>query len=540
MLKICSTPIIVSLALVLSACGGGSSSSATDIGADKQSLAATQGLADTSLKNDPNCPIQYSANEAPESMGPDPLLNSQWHLKNTGQKQGRVGEDINVEGAWKTSLGEGVRIAMVDDALEVVHSDLKANVVPGASFNYRPAIKGSAFPLPCDRTEGHGTSVAGIIASRAANGIGTSGIAPKAEIVGYNALSLDLSADIADALNRDLAKNMIYHNSWGSPDNGELNEAEPEFHRAIARGVAEGRRGKGAIYVFPAGNGGCYDLVGQSGCNRDNANFDGYINRMGVITVGAVDQFGKSPWYAEGGANVLISAPAGDSSAGITTTALSNGYRSDFIGTSASAPMVSGAVALMLSANPELSWRDVPIILARSARRNDSGDSNWTGKFNHRYGFGALDATAAVTMAKTWKSVGGSTELKQCTQTSTGLSGQIPDAGAAIGSTVNLTGCAITSIEYVSVKVNISHEYSGDLAIDLYSPTGSISTLSTPRKCVDATRSSDTCGSLAGWQFGSVRHLDESASGNWHLFVRDAVGGKVGSLVSWTITAYGR
>ena len=150
-----------------------------------------------------------------------------------------MGEDINVEAAWKLTTGEGIRIALVDDALEVTHSDLKSNVVVGASYNYRPAVKGSAFPLPCTKSDGHGTSVAGIIASRAANNIGTVGIAPKAQLVGYNALSLDVTADIADALNRDMALNAIYHNSWGSPDNGEVNEAEPEFNQAIARGIKD-------------------------------------------------------------------------------------------------------------------------------------------------------------------------------------------------------------------------------------------------------------------------------------------------------------
>jgi proprotein convertase subtilisin/kexin type 2 len=543
--------IALMVSFALSACGGGSDagsaafaapgSSGANATAVGSAFAGGEVVSNTAaLKNDPSCAIQYLANETPDQVGPDPLLNNQWHLKNTGQRLGRVGEDINVEGAWKLTLGEGVRIALVDDALEVVHGDLKANIVAGASYNYRLAIKGSAFPLPCSNDDGHGTSVAGIIGSRASNGIGTSGIAPKAELVGYNALSLDLTLDIADALNRDLSKNSIYHNSWGSPDTGELNEAENEFTQAIARGTAEGRKGKGAIYVFPAGNGGCFELIGQSGCNKDNANFDGYINKLGIIAVGALDQFGKQPWYGEGGSNVLISAPAGDSSAGITTTAIKNSYRSDFIGTSASAPMVSGAVALMLSANPELSWRDVPIILAKSARRNDSGDSNWVGNFNHRYGFGALDTSAAVAMAKTWKTVGGTNDLKKCTKSVSSPAGFIPDGGVEIGSTLSLQGCEISAIEYITVAVDVKHEYSGDLTIDLYSPNGSKSILATPRKCQVANRNADHCGSLQNWQFASVRHMDENASGNWHLFVRDTAAGKVGTLSGWTITVYGR
>jgi proprotein convertase subtilisin/kexin type 2 len=538
MLKKITTPILLSSIFVLSACGGGGGSAASTSAQTASVQAAS--VVDSALKNDPSCAIQYANNDTPDLFGPDPMLDRQWHLKNTGQRGGKLGEDINVEGAWKVSLGEGVRIALVDDALETVHGDLKSNVVAGASYNYRPAIKGSAFPLPCSKDEGHGTSVAGIIASRASNALGTSGIAPKAELVGYNALSLDLTADIADALTRDLANNMIYHNSWGSPDNGEVNEAEPEFNQAIARGIREGRKGKGAIYVFPAGNGGCYSIIGSASCQRDNANFDGYVNRLGVIAVGAVDQFGKSPWYAENGSNILLSAPAGDSSAGITTTSIGNRFRDDFAGTSASAPMVSGTVALMLSANPQLTWRDVPIILAKSSRKNDSGDLSWVGNFSHKYGFGVLDASAAVQMAKNWVSVGGVSELKTCTQSIKTGSVTIPDAGPSIGSAISIAGCGISKIEYVSVTINATHEYSGDLEVSLYSPNGTSSVLATPRKCDSTARIGNACGDFNGWQFGSVRHLDEAASGNWQLFVRDTESGKSGALQGWTITVHGR
>jgi proprotein convertase subtilisin/kexin type 2 len=539
MLRNHTTPILISSVFILSACGGGGGEISPNTSAQAAPTPAVTAVIAT-LKNDPTCAIQYTNNDAPELIGPDPMLNKQWHLKNTGQRMGTVGEDINVEGAWKLSLGEGVRIALVDDALEVVHSDLKANIVAGASYNYRPAIKGSSFPLPCSNDEGHGTSVAGIIASRASNALGTSGIAPKAQLVGYNALSLDLSFDIADALTRDLANNMIYHNSWGSPDTGEINEAETEFTQAITRGIREGRGGKGAVYVFPAGNGGCYSITGSAGCQRDNSNFDGYVNKLGVIAVGAVDQYGKSPWYAENGSNILVSAPAGDSTAGITTTALGNRFRDDFAGTSASAPMVSGAVALMLSANPQLRWRDVQLILAKSSRKNDANDSSWIGNFSHKYGFGVLDVTAAVQMAKNWTTVGGLAELKTCTQSIKTGTAPIPDGGQSIGSAISLVGCGISKVEYVSLTLNAIHEYSGDLEVSLYSPNGTSSVLATPRKCGAADRSTNSCGDVNGWQFGSVRHMDESASGNWQLFVKDTAVGKVGSLQGWSVTVYGR
>ncbi len=559
---------LLAASLTLGACGGGSSSTTALSGNSPESLVSTAspvasastsltagaldpGIDAPSLERkapdlDPACPIRYDANLTLEQTGPDPLLNKQWHLKNTGQSQGKVGEDLNVEGAWTFSQGEGVRIALVDDALEVVHSDLKANVSPGQSFNYRPAVRGSSFPLPCNYDDSHGTSVAGIIASRGSNAIGTVGIAPKAQLVGYNALALDLTADIADALNRDMATNAIYNNSWGSPDNGVLNAAEVEFDAAIQNGLRLGRQGKGSIFVFPAGNGGCYQVSGSATCQKDNANLDGYVNQLGIVTVGAVDQFGRMPWYGERGSNILVSAPAGDGSAGITTTAISNAYRSDFAGTSASAPMASGVIALMLSVNPKLTWRDVPIILARSARKNDSTDPEWAGRFNHKYGFGVIDASAAVRMARSWASVGDTQNLKRC-DTSSQEVATISDGGGggggggvALNSILKLSDCAISAIEYVKVTVQIEHEYSGDLQIDLMAPSGSSSNLATPRLCGSSERSNNQCGSFASWSFGSVRHLDERAPGDWRLSIQDRVTGKSGRLQGWNLTVYGR
>ncbi len=529
---------------LLSACGGGGGetaiapAAATSTSVSASPYGATG--ADLALKLDPTCALKYALNNAADLAGPDPLLSTQWHLKNTGQAQGKVGEDINVEGAWKSTLGEGVRIAIVDDALETVHSDLKSNIVVGGSFNYRPAVKGSSFPLPCGQEDRHGTAIAGIIGSRAANAIGTSGIAPKAQLVGFNALALDLTGDIADALTRDMDKNAIYNNSWGSEDDGELNDAESAFKEAINKGIREGRGGKGAVYVFPAGNGGCFVISGDSRCQRDNSNFDGYVNRLGVIAVGAINNQGTQPYYAENGANILVSAPAGDSQAGITTTSLKETFRGDFIGTSASAPMVSGVAALMLSVNPDLTWRDVPIILARSARRNDELGGEWVGKFSHRYGFGTVNATAAVEMAKTWKSVGTFSSLKTCTRSSNGAAALIPDNSAVLGSSVSLAECDISQIEYVEVSVDITHEYSGDLTIDLFSPNGAISNLASPRLCGKADRSTNTCGEYKNWQFGSVRHLDESSRGTWQLFVKDSRAGKSGVFNQWKMTVYGR
>jgi subtilisin family serine protease len=357
------------LLALLSACGGGGGSSP-----------APSGL------NDPSCALQYSLTDTPLLSAPDPLLAQQWHLNNDGTVTGTAGEDLRAFAAWQRTKGEGVRIAIIDDAIEVTHDDIAPNVVANASFNFRQAGRGNAWPLPCSGEDSHGTSVAGLIVARDGNGIGVAGVAPRASLVGYNALATSLDTDVSEALNRDFAVNAVYNNSWGSPDDGFLHPAEPSFIEAIDRGIRNGRNGKGSIYVFPSGNGGCYNPDLQATpevepCVRENSNYDGYVNKLGVITVCAVDSNGRQPFYGERGANMLVCAPSSnlppDSSNGFTntdirTTAIGNQYRDNFTGTSASTPMVSGVVALMLAANPELTWRDVKLILARTARQNDT------------------------------------------------------------------------------------------------------------------------------------------------------------------------
>jgi hypothetical protein len=96
MLRNHTTPILISFLLTLTACGGGESTgtSTANSTASAQTTIAQTTLGSTTLKNDPTCAIQYAINDSPELSGPDPMLNRQWHLKNTGQKQGTVGEDM--------------------------------------------------------------------------------------------------------------------------------------------------------------------------------------------------------------------------------------------------------------------------------------------------------------------------------------------------------------------------------------------------------------------------------------------------------------
>jgi len=502
-------------------------------------------VAGTSVRAGPNCTLQYTLTDSPLLAGADPLRSRQWHLENTGQTGGLVGEDLRAIPAWAVTRGEGARIAVIDDAVEVVHADLRPNVVDGQSYSYRASQRGSAYPVPCTAADAHGTAVAGLAVARDGNATGGAGVAPRASRGADDALSSGTDGDVADALTRASDVNHIYHNSWGSPDDRALHRADPAFDAAIDAGLAGGRGGLGSVFVFSAGNGGCDALRRANGtCFDDDSNYDGYVNRRGVIAVCAVDDAGRRPAYGEPGANLTVCAPSsGTRASGITTTALQGGYRADFSGTSASAPMVSGVVALMLSANPRLSWRDVQLILAKTARQNDPADTDWTQafglRFNHKYGFGVADAQAAVAAARSWASVGGSADQRVCgpyaSSVGRALRDPVPAGGLQpVSDTVVIAGCPIERIEWVEVRFTAPHAYPGDLRVRLRSPAGLVSRLADARPCPGG------CGRYEDWRFGSMRHLDEPADGAWTLEATDMVADDTGTFAGWSITLYGR
>jgi proprotein convertase subtilisin/kexin type 2 len=526
------------------------------------STAACGGGGSTSPAPPPSdCFYNYNLTASPQLEGIDPLLGQQWHLRNTGQTGGVAGEDLRARDAWAQTRGEGIRVAVIDDAIETIHRDLSPNLASGGTWDYR--TRDASAPLPCRIDDDHGTAVAGIVLARDDNATGGAGVAPRALLAAYNALATSTDADIADALNRDLAANSIYNNSWGAPDNGKLNRAEASYINAIRNGIDTGRGGKGAIYIFPAGNGGCYRVDRLGRClYDDNSNYDGYVNQPGVIAVCAVDDTGSAPFYAEPGANVLVCAPSGGERSAITTTAPRDGYRNDFSGTSASTPMVAGTAALMLAANPALTWRDVRLILAATARKNDPGftdpDLGWvagTGgrkDFSPIYGFGTVDAQAAVEASLTWQSVGTSASLEKCGPYTRGPGAPFPIAIPDSPNTgspliredpIAVSNCPINRIEFIQVGFSSNHPFSGDLRIELQSPNGLVSRLADSRLCYlndTETAPAVNCGAYDDWRFGSVRHLDENTTGTWRLRVSDRIPRDTGNWTGWNITFWGR
>ena len=226
--------------------------------------------------------------------GPDPLFAEQWHLRNTGQSsfsrnRGVPGADLQMTAAIRNSLtGGGVKLAVVDTGLEICHPDLAANVEQGQSFNFNFAgSAGSSLtdPFNQDVLGDHGTSVAGVAAAVANNGLGGRGVAPGVALRGYNiggGLSADPQANLLQGLggsrsHPDSASVDVFNMSFGTVAPSQ--NAEEDFVRLMRIGTSELRSGRGALYVRAAGNGfnGCrspHPFNSEIGCLGSNSDPD--------------------------------------------------------------------------------------------------------------------------------------------------------------------------------------------------------------------------------------------------------------------------
>lgn len=475
----------------------------------------------------------------------DPLFaqGSQWYLNNTGQTGGMPGVDLNVLPVWRDYTGEGVRVAIIDDGVDYRHPDLDDNYDTTVDVDSR-SRRGDGAPVYTSSdpfsSDNHGTSVAGIIAAEA-NAQGSVGVAFDATI---SSIRLDFQqyslTDSAFAL-RQMATFDVANNSWGYVFPFADNFLTPEFasaRDALENAASTGRDGLGTVVVFSGGN---------SRLRGDNANYHNLTNSRYTIAVGALNDDGAYARYSSPGANLLVSAFGGDTTSdGILTTDRqgsagydrTGNYFSSFSGTSAAAPMVSGVVALMLEANPNLGYRDVQEILAYSARQVDMRNTSWqiNGANNSNggglhtspdYGFGLVDAQAAVRLAETWtaqQTFSTEKQVKGVQETDT----EIRDNQT---STSQITLNQDLDIDQVEVKVNIDHGYIGDLDLVLVSPSGTESVLMSSSRAINR--------SDLRFTFSSTQFWGENAAGTWTLRVRDRLSGDEGVLKNWSLHAYG-
>jgi subtilisin-like proprotein convertase family protein len=511
----------------------------------------------------------------------DPLFTYQWYLLNTGQANfaangGTAGADLKATQVFQMSrFGQGVRIAVSDNGAQLTHEDLANNVLVGESRNYTLPPPYSGPPAV---TDGHATAVAGVIAAVGWNKIGARGVAPRAKFANFNYVDSDQTSDMA--LNQLEGPFDIFNQSYGVNTHKEI-ALDPLYREKLKWGVTTLRNGKGALYVKAAGN--SFNLCQGYLCSQ-NASADPYNSNPFTIVVGAMNAGDRKSSYSTAGSALWIStyggeygdtAPAvmttdiqgcsdGYSVTGATTNTFENNhpqnmncnYTSRFNGTSSSTPMASGAIALILEANPQLGWRDVKRILADTARQVDSNFGNTTVsasgvpfepgwstnaagyKFHNWYGFGALNVKAAVDRALTYTAyLPALQESRSSFDTVWPLSApslnlDIPDKNSTgVSSSINIVQNWV--IEAIEVKLNITHPYPADLAIRLQSPAGTQNLILNPLNSF--TQKDD----LVGYVILTNAFYRESSAGQWTITVMDALEEDVGKLVDWSINIIG-
>ena len=265
------------------------------------------------------------------------MYKYQWHLENTGQKNfgsiaGVLDQDLNTTNSISSGYtGKDLIVSVLDGGLEIAHEDLSPNVLLGKSYNF---VTGTNDPTSEYTSGDHGTSVAGIIASKGWNNKGGRGVAPDASLVGYNYLrwgsssnqafswGLDNSIVSADIFNMSYGVTG-YNSSTGTFSFPTGNLPNTITNNALINGVNNLRDGKGGIYVKSMGNGfGSYATNG-SACGEEGVDDDGAMGCTTrfqdvrhtipyIIAVGALGADGIKSSYSTTDPSIWVSGTGGE------------------------------------------------------------------------------------------------------------------------------------------------------------------------------------------------------------------------------------
>ena len=498
----------------------------------------------------------------------DTHFGMQWHLFHNGGIQLASGAHINAPAAWDITKGmRSITVAVADDSVDLDHSDFQGNgkiVAPrdfqGFDFN----------PSPESGADNHGTSCAGVAVAEE-NGSGVVGIAPDCSLMPIRTSGILDDNSIEDIFDWAVENGAaVISNSWGP---GSVNfPLSIRQEQALNRAATNGRNGKGCVICFAAGNANrpVNGVINEKNWPDDALNgnvkwYNGYAAHPEVITVSACTSLNKKSAYSSWGREISVCAPSNNAhpvfgrsytypelsgsfpGRGIVTTDRvgplgysSSDYTSNFGGTSSACPLVAGVAALVLSANPDLTAREVREILEQTADKiedtstdpqlglalgtyDQNGHSQW-------FGYGKVNAYKAVqeAISRLENPTENTSEIK--VETTSELS--IPDNDqAGIVSTLNVEENGL--LKGIEVQLKITHSYIGDLLVELESPDGTRIALHNreggSRNDLDAVfevANASALGTLIG----------ENIRGEWKLFVKDLAAQDKGKLEFWSLS----
>lgn len=470
----------------------------------------------------------------------DELWDQEWYLQDTRSNKALPKLDLNVLPLYRLGVtGRGVRVAVLDDGLEYTHDDLRNNYDPDISYDVN---ENDDDPLPryeLSGANGHGTRCAGEIAMEANNRKCGVGVAFEASVGGIKLLDGLVNDRVeGEALGYKPELVDIYTASWGPADDGKSLEAPGRLAtEALERGITMGRNGRGSIYVWASGNG---------GLKSDDCGCDGYVGSIYTIAVGSASQTGRFPWYGESCPATLATTYSSGAyhDQMIATTDLRNTCTTSHTGTSASAPLAAGILALALQVNKDLTWRDVQHLIVWTSeysplRENPGWFRNSAGFwFNSRFGYGLMNAYALVSASYNWTTVPDKTICKADVA-------KVIDKKLAYGNTRRLrfetedecrsAGNEITFLEHVEIEVTLEYSLRGALQMHLTAPSGTKVQILKPRKL------DDSAAGFEKWKFMSVASWGEDPRGSWFLDIHDEIGPgeNNGTIKAFTLILHG-
>ncbi|KAL8562679.1 hypothetical protein ACOMHN_011250 [Nucella lapillus] len=464
----------------------------------------------------------------------DPYYRSQWYLHGGGHG----GFDMNVIPAWKKGYtGKKIVVSILDDGIERDHPDLQANYDPYASYDVNDQDNDPMPRYESTDENRHGTRCAGEVSATANNSQCSVGIAYDSRIGGVRMLDGEVfDAVEAASLSFNRSHIDIYSASWGPDDDGRVVDGPgPLAKKAFENGIKYGRNGKGSIFVWASGNG---------GSAQDSCNCDGYANSIYTLSISSTSEHGTKPWYLEECASTLATTYSSGAytEKQIVTVDLHKRCTQSHTGTSASAPLAAGIVALILEANPELTWRDVQYITLMTSRPQPMVDGQWVTnalgrKVSLRYGYGLMDAAGMVDLALQWHNV---PEKHVCLQPAPKRNQVL--SGHKHTTTITTSGCQgesteVRYLEHVQCRITLSFHPRGSIILHLTSPQGTRSMI-LPRRPNDMATSG-----FSDWPFLSVHFWGEDPRGKWTLEIENGNPYNpqldAGVLTAWSLVFHG-
>ncbi len=360
-----STTLIFIAVLMIYGCGGGSSE-------DKVESSA--------------CTEDNSTIDMPYTI--NPMYASQWslHRDEAFYREYNIDPDASIHSVDDPRYrGRGVKIAIIDDQLDTGHEDLC-----GARISTWDTETQSQTLPPYDPDDLHGTEVTGLIAAQN-NHRGLVGLANRSELL-FIRLPFEKgeveTSEIIEAFKKaDEWGADVINCSWGTGD------VEDAVRAVIDEIATKGRHGKGTIVVFATGND-----------NQDIGNDESSLES--VFAVGATDKRNRRAYYSDYGKALDFMAPGGEDIGLVTLDWMGEkGYSKGnyiqagghhrFIGTSAAAPLVSAAAAVILEANGSLTKNELYNVLKESSDKIGEIPYDSDG-FNEKYGYGKINISSAL------------------------------------------------------------------------------------------------------------------------------------------------